>query len=61
MAIVASLLSLSLLVVFWSWSLVFGVLIDLALIAAAVIRPEWTDWIGPFLDDVNHESPADNT
>ncbi|HEX6220578.1 MAG TPA: hypothetical protein VF115_05755 [Acidimicrobiia bacterium] len=44
-AIVASVLSLALLVAFWSWSLIFGVLIDLALIAAAVVRPEWTDRI----------------
>jgi hypothetical protein len=45
-AIVASLLSLALLVAFWSWSLIFGVLIDLALIAVALIRPEWTNGIG---------------
>jgi hypothetical protein len=37
---------LALLVAFWSWSLIFGVLIDVALIAGAVIRPEWTDRIG---------------
>jgi hypothetical protein len=45
-AIVASVLSLALLVAFWNWSLIFGVLIDVALIAVAVIRPEWTDRIG---------------
>lgn len=45
-AVVASALSLALMVALWSWSLVFGVLIDLALIAVAVIRPEWTDAIG---------------
>lgn len=45
-ASVASVLSLALLVTFWSWSLIFGVLIDLALIVAAVIRPEWADGIG---------------
>jgi hypothetical protein len=45
-AIVASVLSLALLVSFWSWSLIFGVLIDVALIAVAVIRPEWTERIG---------------
>jgi hypothetical protein len=45
-AIVAAVLSLALLVAFWSWSLIFGVLIDVALIAVAVIRPEWTDRIG---------------
>lgn len=46
LAIVGSALSLLLLVSFWSWSLVFGVLINLAIIAVAVIRPEWTDRIG---------------
>jgi hypothetical protein len=45
-AIVASVLSLALLVSFWSWSLIFGVLIDVALVAVAAIRPEWTDRIG---------------
>lgn len=45
-AVVASVLSLALLASFWSWSLVFGVLIDVALIAIAVIRPEWADRIG---------------
>ena len=38
--------SLALLVAFWSWSLVFGVLIDVALIAVALIRPDWTDRMG---------------
>lgn len=46
LAIIGSVLSLMLLVAFWSWSLVFGVLINLAIIAIAVIRPEWTDPIG---------------
>lgn len=46
LAIGGSLLSLALMVAFWSWSLIFGVLIDVALIAIAVIRPEWTDQIG---------------
>lgn len=45
-AIVASALSLALLVTFWGWSLIFGVIIDVAVIALAVIRPEWTDRIG---------------
>jgi hypothetical protein len=27
---------------FWSWSRGFGTLIDLMLIALAVLRPEWT-------------------
>jgi hypothetical protein len=46
LAIVGSALSLLLLVAFWSWSLVFGVLINVAIIAIAVVRPEWTDRIG---------------
>lgn len=45
-AVVAGVLSLALMITFWSWSLVFGVLIDLAAIAVALIRPEWTDHIG---------------
>lgn len=44
-ALIASVLSLALLVAFWNWSLMFGVLIDLALITAAVIRPQWTERI----------------
>lgn len=43
LAIAAALLSLVLLVLFWSWSLVFGVLIDVVVIAVAVARPEWTE------------------
>jgi hypothetical protein len=43
--LIASVLSLALLVAFWNWSLMFGVLIDLALITAAVIRPQWTERI----------------
>lgn len=46
LAIIGSTLSLLLLIAFWSWSLVFGVLIDVAIIAIAVVRPEWTDRIG---------------
>jgi hypothetical protein len=46
LAIVGSALSLLFLVAFWSWSLVFGVLINVAIIAIAVVRPEWTDRIG---------------
>ena len=45
-AIIASALSLVLLIAFWNWALIFGVLIDLALIAIALIRPGWTDRIG---------------
>lgn len=44
-AIVASVLSLTLMVAFWSWSLVFGVLIDVAIIAVAATQPEWMDSI----------------
>jgi hypothetical protein len=40
--IVASVLSLVLLVTFWNPRLVFGVAIDLTLIALAVTRPAWT-------------------
>jgi hypothetical protein len=46
LAITGSVLSLLLLIAFWSRSLVFGVLIDGAIIAITVIRPEWTDGIG---------------
>lgn len=46
LAIVGSALSLLLLVAFWSWSLVFGVLINVAIVAIAVIRPEWADRVG---------------
>jgi len=45
-AIIASVLSLTLLIAFWNWALIFGVLIDLAVIAIALIRPDWTDRIG---------------
>lgn len=41
LAIAASLLSLVLLISFWTWALVFGVLIDVALIVVAAVRPEW--------------------
>lgn len=46
LAIVGSALSLAVLIVFWDVQLVFGTLLDVALIAVAVIRPEWTDRIG---------------
>lgn len=45
LAIAGSGLSLLLLVVFWSGSLIFGVLTNIALIAVALVRPEWTDRI----------------
>lgn len=44
--IIASALSLGLLVVFWHNRLVFGVAIDLALIAVAVTQPTWMARIG---------------
>lgn len=43
LAVVASLLSLVLLIAYWSWSLLFGVLINAAIIAVVVLRPGWTD------------------
>lgn len=45
-AILGSALSLAVLVTFWDAKLVFGTLLDVALIAVAAIRPEWTDRIG---------------
>jgi hypothetical protein len=45
LTIVASAISLVLLIVFWSSRLVLGVAIDLALIAIALIRPEWAERI----------------
>ncbi len=44
-AIVAAALSLGLLVAFWSSHLFVGIGIDLALVAAALIRPEWVEKI----------------
>jgi len=41
--IVAATLSLVLLVAYWNTQLVFGVAIDLALISAAIIRPDWVE------------------
>jgi hypothetical protein len=41
--IVAATLSLVLLVAFWNAQLVFGIVIDLALLAAAIIRPDWVE------------------
>ena len=45
LTILASVVSLVLLVAFWNTRLVFGVAIGIALIAVAVLRPEWTDRI----------------
>lgn len=46
LTIIASAVSLVLLVAYWHPRLVFGVAIDLALIAVAVVRPAWTASIG---------------
>jgi hypothetical protein len=46
LAIAGSAASLLTLVLFWNTQLVFGVVIDVALIVVAVLRPEWTDRIG---------------
>lgn len=42
-AIVASLTSLVLLGVFWNLYLLFGVVIDAAVLATALIRPDWVE------------------
>jgi hypothetical protein len=42
-AIVAAALSLVLLVAFWNSQLLFGIGLDVALIALAVLHPEWID------------------
>ena len=48
LTIIAAGLSTALLVAYWSVQLVFGVAIDLALIAAAVVRPDWvTEFVSP--------------
>jgi multidrug transporter EmrE-like cation transporter len=44
-AIVASAVSLLLLIAFWDWRLSFGAAVGLALIVIAVIRPEFTKHI----------------
>lgn len=45
-ALVAAITSLVLLTAFWDNHLVFGVAIDLVLVALAVTQPGWTDRIG---------------
>jgi hypothetical protein len=45
-ALVASAASLGLLIAFWDTRLLAGVVIDLALVALALIRPGWTQLIG---------------
>lgn len=44
-AIVASSLSLAMLIAFWDVRLSFGIAIDVGLIALALIRPQWTERI----------------
>ena len=39
--VVACLLSMALLILFWNTWLIFGLAIDIALLAAAVIQPDW--------------------
>jgi len=41
--IVAATLSLVLLAAFWNTQLVFGIVTDVALVAAAVLRPDWVE------------------
>lgn len=45
-AVAAAATSLALLVAFWHNRLVFGVTINLALLAVVVLRPEWTQHLG---------------
>jgi hypothetical protein len=45
--IVAASLSLALLIAFWDRQLWIGVLIDVLLVAAAVLRPSWVDALLP--------------
>jgi hypothetical protein len=46
LTVVASVLSLVLLIAYWDVRLVFGVILDLGLIAVAVAQPGWTQRIG---------------
>lgn len=43
--IVASLVSAMLLLLFWNARLVFGITIDIALVALALVRPGWMDTV----------------
>ena len=45
LTIAACVLSAVLLVLFWSTNLVFGLVIDAALVVIAVLRPDWADRI----------------
>ena len=46
LTVVAAVLSLVLLIAYWDVRLVFGVILDLGLIAVAVAQPGWTQRIG---------------
>jgi hypothetical protein len=46
LTLVAAVLSLVLLIAYWDVRLVFGVILDLGLIAVAVVQPGWTQRIG---------------
>ena len=43
LTVVACVLSMALLVTFWNTRLVIGIVIDVALLVIAVMRPEWAD------------------
>ena len=45
LTIAACVLSAALLVLFWSTNLVFGLVVDAALVVIAVLRPDWADRI----------------
>jgi len=46
LSVVGSVASLAVLVAFWDMQLLLGVSIDVAVLAAAVVRPGWTSWVG---------------
>ena len=46
LTVVAAIVSLVLLIAFWNTRLIFGVLLNVALIAVALVRPGWTEQIG---------------
>lgn len=45
-AVAAASVSLVLLIAFWNTRLIFGMVLDIALIAIAVLRPGWTEQVG---------------
>ncbi|HEX2704341.1 MAG TPA: hypothetical protein VHM65_01170 [Candidatus Lustribacter sp.] len=44
-AIGAATVSAVLLVLFWNWHLVFGLVIDAALVVLAIVQPRWLDQV----------------